>query len=100
MTDRVDKILSTLQGPKPRLTSTDVLYIIREARTIFLSEPTILELSPPINICGDIHGQFKDLLRLMDMSPPLPESNYLFLGDYVDRGPQSLEGIIFFRIKM
>ncbi|KAI1719330.1 calcineurin-like phosphoesterase domain-containing protein [Ditylenchus destructor] len=72
----------------------EVRMICQLSRQIFLQQPMLLELNAPLKIAGDIHGQYSDLLRLFKMSGFPPSSNYLFLGDYVDRGPRSLETII------
>jgi serine/threonine-protein phosphatase PP1 catalytic subunit len=58
---------------------------------ILLGESSLLELPGPINICGDIHGQLPDLMRCFQFTGLPPATRWLFLGDYVDRGPQSVE---------
>uniref|UniRef100_A0A8P4KJ59 Serine/threonine-protein phosphatase n=1 Tax=Dicentrarchus labrax TaxID=13489 RepID=A0A8P4KJ59_DICLA len=76
-----------------QMTEAEVRGLCIKSREIFLSQPILLELEAPLKICGDIHGQYTDLLRLFEYGGFPPEANYLFLGDYVDRGKQSLETI-------
>ncbi|KAG5639230.1 hypothetical protein H0H81_005304 [Sphagnurus paluster] len=76
------------------LKNTEITAICSAAREVFLSQPTLIELSPPVKIVGDVHGQYSDLIRLFEMCGFPPAANYLFLGDYVDRGKQSLETIL------
>lgn len=52
----------------------------------------LLELEAPIKVCGDFHGQYYDMLRLLEIAGGHPpEQKYLIVGDYVDRGKQSME---------
>lgn len=69
----------------------DIEMVCNIAREVLLSQPTLLDLSAPINLLGDIHGQFEDMLRYFETNGYPPETNYLLLGDYVDRGKQSIE---------
>ena len=80
-------------GKEINLTENEIKYLCSETKKIFLEQPILLELGPCLNICGDIHGQFYDLLQLFELGGYPPDKNYLFLGDYVDRGRQSIETI-------
>ncbi|CAN0192075.1 unnamed protein product, partial [Ectocarpus sp. 13 AM-2016] len=83
------------KGPSTQvnLYEDDIRSLCLVARDVFLDQPCLLQLATPMKICGDIHGQYYDLLRLFDHGGHPPHSNYLFLGDYVDRGKHSLETI-------
>ncbi|KAK9391756.1 serine/threonine-protein phosphatase PP1-gamma catalytic subunit [Crotalus adamanteus] len=95
--DSIIQRLLEVRGSKPgknvQLQENEIRGLCLKSREIFLSQPILLELEAPLKICGDIHGQYYDLLRLFEYGGFPPESNYLFLGDYVDRGKQSLETI-------
>jgi len=97
----VDDVLDQLLKLKKRppngqtlfLESGVVYALCGKARNVFSEQGMCIELEAPVNLCGDIHGQFHDLLRIFDHAGYPPENNYLFLGDYVDRGKKSLETI-------
>lgn len=80
-------------GKQVNLGENEIFALCAKSREIFAAQPILLELDAPIKICGDIHGQYYDLLRMFEYGGFPPEANYLFLGDYVDRGRQSLETI-------
>ena len=65
--------------------------LINKAKEIFINESNVQTVHAPVTICGDIHGQFYDLIELFDIGGRCPDTNYLFMGDYVDRGYQSIE---------
>ena len=101
MYDRIsrlkEKLIDSRKGEfcsNVKLSEREVIAVIDKAYPIIEKEESMLELEPPLYICGDIHGQFYDLLRVFDILKYPPESKFLFLGDYVDRGKRSLECIL------
>ena len=94
------EILLENKGFAKKLHVADFQWLCEEIKPVLLAEPSVLDLQPPLKICGDIHGQFHDLLRVFD-SGFVPENKFLFLGDYVDRGDDSLEVIgLLFALKL
>ena len=78
-----------------RLTETQAAKIITQATVILKKEPNVLEIPAPLTICGDVHGQFFDVLRLFEVGGSPSQTTYLFMGDYVDRGYFSSECLIY-----
>jgi serine/threonine-protein phosphatase PP1 catalytic subunit len=80
-------------GTLVRLSQQTLVMICEIAKDVFHNEPFFPEISPPVCVVGDIHGQYYDLLRILEQCGSPPGTTYLFLGDYVDRGPQCIETI-------
>jgi len=80
-----------------RLTVDAARKILTKTAALFRTRPNIQHIQAPVTICGDLHGQFYDLLTIFDLAGALDktESSYLFLGDYVDRGYFSTEIVLF-----
>ena len=91
ITQRLLSLRGSPPGTLATISEAEIRNLCDRARPVLLSQPMLLELEAPIKICGDVHGQYTDLLRLFEYGGFPPEANYLFLGDYVDRGKQSLE---------
>lgn len=69
----------------------DLKQLCCHVKNILMEEANVQPVSSPVTICGDIHGQFYDLLELIKTGGNLPQTNYIFMGDFVDRGHNSVE---------
>ena len=92
----LDRLLA-VKGNKPGKTvdlkEEEIKFLIDKSLSLIKEEKMLIELEAPLRVCGDIHGQYYDLLRIFEHCGYPGEYNFLFLGDYVDRGKQSLETI-------
>ena len=94
----IEEIIENMKN-KIYLHKKFLLKIIYEAIKIFMIEPSLVDINLKeneiINICGDVHGQFYDFLNIFKINGfPSKNNSYLFNGDFVDRGPFSVEIII------
>ena len=86
----LDKQIEMLQDYKP-IPEHEVKALCDKAKEILTKESNIQPVRCPVTVCGDIHGQFHDLMELFRIGGRSPDTNYLFMGDYVDRGYYSVE---------
>jgi len=73
------------------ITEKEVKDLCNRAREILVEESNVQRISSPVTICGDIHGQYHDLQELFKKGGYCPQTNYIFMGDFVDRGFYSVE---------
>lgn len=86
----VDKWIETLKQCK-HLPWYSLEQLLNGVKDVLQAEQNVAQVRSPVTICGDIHGQFYDLLELFKICGEPPNTNFQFMGDYVDRGINSVE---------
>ncbi|KAL7266967.1 phosphoprotein phosphatase PP4 catalytic subunit [Rhizina undulata] len=89
----LDQAIASLRACKP-IPEPAVRELCFKARELLIEESNVQIVDAPVTICGDIHGQFHDLMELFRVGGDVPDTNYLFMGDFVDRGFYSLESFL------
>lgn len=90
----LDAVIAHIREGKHLDEKCATLLLVKIMEVLY-DEPTLLTLRSPITICGDIHGQLFDLFELFDTGGDPGATQYLFMGDYVDRGYYSLETFLY-----
>lgn len=91
-TKELDQWIEQLYTCK-QLSETQVKSLCEKAKDILSKESNVQPVKTPVTVCGDVHGQFHDLMELFRIGGKAPSTNYLFMGDYVDRGHYSVETV-------
>ncbi|KAI1325506.1 Metallo-dependent phosphatase [Xylariaceae sp. FL0255] len=89
----LDKAIAQLRACRP-IPEAQVREVCHKARELLIEEANVVTVTAPVTICGDIHGQFHDLMELFRVAGEPPDTNYLFMGDFVDRGFYSIESFL------
>ncbi|KAK5998343.1 Serine/threonine-protein phosphatase 4 catalytic subunit B [Cladobotryum mycophilum] len=89
----LDQAIAQLRACRP-IPEAQVRELCHRARELLIEEGNVVTVTAPVTICGDIHGQFHDLMELFRVGGDVPDTNYLFMGDFVDRGFYSLESFL------
>lgn len=83
------------------LTEAEVKDLCLRVKEVLKNESNVAAVRAPVTICGDVHGQLNDLMELFNIAGKLPDVNFLFLGDYVDRGYYGIETVsLLFALKV
>merc|ERR1719456_172911 len=88
------KVLREHLNLEGKLNLEDLLDVTRAVTAMHRAEPNVLKLKDPLVIVGDLHGQYYDLLKMLDVGGLPGQTQYVFLGDYVDRGSFSTEVVM------
>jgi serine/threonine-protein phosphatase PP1 catalytic subunit len=73
--DRLIEVRGAKPGKEVKLAESEVRALAIKSREVFINQPILLELEAPIKVCGDTHGQYYDLLRMMEYGGFPPEAN-------------------------
>eukprot|EP00698_Gefionella_okellyi_P008866 TRINITY_DN2225_c0_g1_i1.p1 TRINITY_DN2225_c0_g1~~TRINITY_DN2225_c0_g1_i1.p1 ORF type:complete len:307 (+),score=34.96 TRINITY_DN2225_c0_g1_i1:81-1001(+) len=96
----VERWIEQLMECKP-LSEQEIKLLTDKAQEVLSRESNVQFVHAPVTVCGDVHGQFHDLMELFKIGGNCPDTNFLFLGDYVDRGYHSVETVtLLFALKV